>query len=309
MIKLARILTPIDFSDDSRHALAYALALARWYDARVTALHVFVNRPNVNVIPSVYTAAAGMLPFESVRADLVAHAQQFVAASGPGERPVDVAVVEAPDVYREIRAQAEVIRADLVVMGTHGRGGLDRLLLGSTTEKVLRTLSSCPVMTVPPRAPGATASDTVQFRQILCPVDFSDASLHALAYAMSLAEESDARLTLLHAVEVPPELYEIPLTPTFNTETIRHATEAERLRRLNALVPDAVRQFCSVDTTVIEGRASRAILRAATERHADLIVMGVQGRGAIDLMVFGSNTQYVIRGAECPVLTVRARGA
>jgi nucleotide-binding universal stress UspA family protein len=137
-------------------------------------------------------------------------------------------------------------------------------------------------------------------------VDFSEGSFAALNYAMSLAREADAQLTLLHAIERPPELYEVPMTSGPNVETMRHAAEADRLRRLEALIPKEARQFCTVHTSVVEGRASRAILSVAAERNVDLIIMGVHGRGAFDLMLFGSNTNHVVRAAACPVLTVRA---
>jgi nucleotide-binding universal stress UspA family protein len=309
MIELTHILTPVDFSDDSKHAMAYAIRIARWYNARVTALHVFVNRPAVNVIPSLYPVPMPPVSLESIRAELTTHARTFVAAVPADGVAIDVVIEEATEAHREILAQAAALKADLIVMGTHGPGPLERLMLGSTTERVLRKATMCPVMVVPRRAPDRPASAPAQFREILCPVDFSEGSRAALSYAISLAEEADAQLTLLHAIELPPELYEIPLTPGSTVETSRQAAEADRLARLQALVPPEVREFCTVHTTVVEGRASRAILRIAAERNADLIVMGVHGRGAVDLMLFGSNTHHVVRAATCPVLTVRARSA
>lgn len=308
MIELTRILVPVDFSDHSQHAVAYAVGIARWYGARVMALHVFVNSPAANVIPSLYPVAAAPVSLGSVRAELTTHVRGFVAAAAAHEVPIDVAVEEAPDVHHEILVQAEVLKADLIVMGTHGRGALERFMVGSTTEKVLRKATSCPVMVVPPRA-AETPVPPVQFRRILCPVDFSEGSLAALTYALSLAEEADAHVTLLHAIELPPGLDEELMPAEFNIQTMREAAEADRHRRLDGLVPDSVREFCTVHTMVVEGRASRAILRVAAERDADLIVMGVHGRGVFDLMLFGSNTHHVIRGATCPVLTVRAPGA
>lgn len=308
MIEIARILSPVDFSECSQHALAYAVAMARWYGSRITALHVFVNWPAVNVIPSLYPATVPPIRFESIREELMRHSRSFVQAAHATDIEIDVAVEEAPDLLREILEQADLLKADLIVMGSHGRGGVDRLLLGSTTEKVLRK-AACPVMVVPPRAQEPPVSEPAHFHRILCPVDFSASSLAAVAYAMSLAEEADAQLTLLNAIEVPPGLYEAPLSAELDVNAIRVAAEADRLRRLEALVPDAVRTYCTVETAVSEGRASRAILRVATERSSDLIVMGVQGRGAFDLMLFGSNTHAVIRAAACPVLTVRGQGA
>jgi nucleotide-binding universal stress UspA family protein len=177
-------------------------------------------------------------------------------------------------------------------------------MLGSVTEKLLRRVP-CPTMVVPQRVPDAAPDQPVQFRRILCPVDFSDASTRAVAFALTLAEEADAQLLVLHVIEVPPELQESHVSATFSVENVRAAAEADRLQRLRALIPEQARSFCTVETSVREGAAYREILKVASERKSDLIVMGVQGRGAIDLMVFGSNTARVVRAAACPVLVVR----
>jgi nucleotide-binding universal stress UspA family protein len=142
------------------------------------------------------------------------------------------------------------------------------------------------------------------FKRILCPIDFADSSIAALEYALQLAEEADAQLTLLHAIELPPELDEFLPIDT-DVPQLRSAAEAARRARLEALVPQDARAYCTIDTRVVEGKVYRRILEVAAETAADLIVMGVQGRGAVDVAVFGSNTHSVVRGAVCPVLTVR----
>ena len=128
-----------------------------------------------------------------------------------------------------------------------------------------------------------------------------------LTFALSLAREADAHLTLLNVIVQPPELRARPTPEGINVDQVRAAAEAEQLRRLRALVPDAVRPYCTIETAVQEGSASRQILRQAAERKSDLIVMGIRGRNAIDLMVFGSTTRAVIQDAICPVLTIRGR--
>ena len=116
---------------------------------------------------------------------------------------VESVVVEAYDVYREILAQADRLQSNLVVMGTHGRSGFERLFLGSTAEKVLRK-ARCPVMTVPPKAPDAMASGLAPFKRIVCGIDFSKSSHVALDYAMSLAQENGAALAVVHVIEIHP---------------------------------------------------------------------------------------------------------
>ena len=120
-----------------------------------------------------------------------------------------------------------------------------------------------------------------------------------------MAEEADAQLTVLHVVEFPPVLNGEPTMPAPDLSRVREAAAADARRKLQELIPEQARTYCTVDTAVVEGRAYREILRQATERQSDLIVMGVHGRGALDLLVFGSTTHHVIRASACPVLIVR----
>jgi nucleotide-binding universal stress UspA family protein len=296
MIRIAHVLCPVDFSDISQHALDHAGAIASWYDARLTILYVFANLPTMDVPPLVLE--------EADRARLETSLQEM-ARRVPAAVRTEFRVQEAGFVHEEVLAQIAGTRADLLVVGTHGRSGFQRLFLGSVTEKIIRK-ATCPTLVVPPRAPDVPPDAPVQFKRILCAVDFSDSSLSALAYALTLAEETDARLTLLHAIEMPPELRENPLAPDFDVDRIHAAAEAEARRRLRDLVPEAARTYCTVETAVVDGRAYRRLLQQAAEQKSDLIVMGVHGRGAIDLLLFGSTTHHVIRAATCPVLIVRS---
>ena len=296
MIRMTHVLCPVDFSDTSQHALDHAGAIASWYDARLTVLYVFANVPTMDVPPLVLEDAD--------RARLIASLKEM-ARRVPDTVPTAFRIEEAESVHEEVLAQIVATHADLLVLGTHGRSGFQHLFLGSVTEKVIRQ-ARCPTLVVPPRAPDVSPDAPAQFKQILCAVDFSDSSLSALAYALTLAEESDARLTLLHVIEMPPELRENPMAPDFDVDRIHAAAEAEAQRRLRDLVPEAARTYCTIDTAVVEGRAYRRVLRHAVEQKSDLIVMGVHGRGALDLLLFGSTTHHVIRAAVCPVLIVRS---
>jgi len=305
MIEISTILCPIDFSEHSRRALHHAVAIARWYESTVTVLHVYAVAPLAPFPPgSPILESAYLTPEDHTR--LTGEIRRFAETARTAGVPVEIVLREGP-VAREILDQAA--RADLLVIGTHGRSGFDRLVLGSVTEKVLRK-AACPVLSVPPHATDAVAHAPVAFKRILCPVDFSDCSTHALNYAMSLAQEADAGLTVLHVIT-----YEMELTPDMsesliayghlNAADFRKACEENSRERLKAAVPDAVRAYCSVDTVLTPGTPYREILRVAAEQQTDLIVMGVQGRGAADLMFFGSTTQHVVRQATCPVLTIR----
>ena len=161
----------------------------------------------------------------------------------------------------------------------------------------------CPVLTVPPHV-SATASEAVTFKRILCPVDFSPSALQGLGFALDLARQADGRVTLLHVVEWLAE--EEPRASThFNVPEYRRHMVDDAQERLRNLVAEESRTWVEIADVVVFGRAYREILRAAETKPADLIVMGAQGRGGIGLALFGSTTQQVVRGATCPVLTVR----
>jgi universal stress protein A len=150
----------------------------------------------------------------------------------------------------------------------------------------------------------APAQVPVLFERILCPVDFSDSSMRALTYALSLAQEADAQLLVVHVHEGLPERY-APIYEQFDLSQYEQALTAEARDRLGKAIPDEARTWCKPETFVGSGKAYREILCIARDRDVHLIVMGVHGRNPVDLMFFGSTTQHVVRQATCPVLTLR----
>jgi nucleotide-binding universal stress UspA family protein len=147
------------------------------------------------------------------------------------------------------------------------------------------------------------------FKRILCGLDFSACALHALEYALSLAEEADACLTLAHVFEADASMPEDWRT-SFKPEPVREALvalEAARRARLAEAVPANRGGSCRIETVMGCGPAPRELLRLAEARAADLIVLGVRGRNAADLLFFGSTTNKVVRQAVCPVLVVNSR--
>lgn len=297
MADIRRILCPVDFSDASRHALDHAAVIARWYGAAVTLLHVSVP---VYVMegPLFFAALPAGAAAEAADQMTASAVQAWGAPLSAAGLSADVVTEEGHDPAGRILACASRLPADLLVMGTHARAGLERLVLGSVTEKVLRK-APCPVLTVPPPAVRAMQAP---FKRLLCPVDFSDWSLAALRFALSLAQESDARLTILHVLPLPGDQAYEPLdTPEF-----RLRCEDQARRRLDALVADEARQFCEPVTKLIWGAPYRRILEVADEEVTDVIVMGVHGRGIVDRLLVGSTTNEIVRHATCPVLTLRA---
>lgn len=304
MIEIKRVLCAVDFSEHSRRALDHAVAIARWYEASVTALYVYSLAPVAAVGP-------GALAFEPIvltevdRRRLRADVQAFAAGESAPGVTLHAAIREGFPAT-EIVAHAESMPADLLVLGTHGRSGLERLFLGSVAERVLRH-APCPVLTVPAQQPDAVPGTFPVFKTIVCPIDFSPASLLALEHALSLAREADANLTILHVASLAIEPTTFEATAAMTIAEYRRRTEVDIEARLQAAVPADAGTYCRVDTLMVHGTPGPAVVRVALERRADLVVMGVHGRGAVDLALFGSTTQHVVRAAHCPVLTIRGR--
>jgi nucleotide-binding universal stress UspA family protein len=302
MIEIRRILCPVDFSDPSLHALRQASTLAGWYESALTVLYVDAELPIDNAAD---VGAFGIAPTAVLTAArstrVVDDLHGFVARVLNG-RGVDVEVEEGREVAPAIVSRAVGLSADLIVMGTHGRTGMKRWFAGSVAERVLRT-APCPVMVVPPR--DAVPTSTVSFKHIVAAIDFSESSLAALRWALSLAEEADAHLWLVYTIEVPPELRASAVVTDEEIDELNASARADALSRLRSLIPEQAAGFCSIETATATGEAAHAILRFAAEHDADLIVMGAQGHRAVDRFIFGSKTRDVLGGATCPVLTVR----
>lgn len=302
MVRMKQILCAIDFSDFSLDALRHGLVLAQWYSAQLTIFHVYqVSQPlpvdSVPVSMPVFVEADPNKVAEDVR--------QFCAplVEASGQR-VEIVVMPG-DPARELRREAERVPVDLLILGTHGRSGFERLFLGSVTEKVLRS-TRVPVLTIPPpvREPGSPIAKT-----ILCPIEFSDASTRALEYALSLAKEADARLILLHAIEDLLGDAGTDALGHLRVSEYYHHREQDAAARLKAIVPDSARVWAKPEERVVKGRAYHEILKVVADEQVDLVVMGVQGRSVLNRLVFGSTTHHVIREAGCPVLTLHGGSA
>lgn len=303
MTTIRRILCPLDFSRFSRHALDQAVALARETGAEISVLHVFTFAP---VAQSV--AAGAAIPMEPMRLDpamrmsLLSDMATFVDDVDTAGITITQTLFEGDAVTR-ILDRATDWNADLIVMGTHGRSGFERMLLGSVTEKVLRK-AACPVLTVPPRVLHATPG--LSFARVLCPIDFSPASLRALEYASAVAAPNGPGIVALNVIELFAEGGGTRDELALDTPDFRAGLRRTALARLHDAVRDTVRATCPIAESVTLGKAWKEILQVASQEEIDLIVMGVAGRSAADLLLFGSTTQHVVRQAACPVLTIRA---
>ncbi len=205
----------------------------------------------------------------------------------------------------EILKQAESMAADLIVLSTHGRSGFDRLALGSVTEKVLRK-ASCPVLVVPApeQAPSAALQPPAAWARIVCAVDFSECATRATEFAVSLAKQSGATVVLAHVIEGRQDAHAPEGSPLAALRRTQRDSARDDLRAAAAHA-EALTPGVAIEQAITFGVPHAELLRLAAEQRAELIVMGVRGRGAIDMTIFGSTTNQVVRRAPCAVLTVR----
>lgn len=292
-LEIKLILCPIDFSESSVRAYRHALSVAGHYRAKVAALHVV----DLSRHPSLSFAATAGLYEESCRAffdDSEEQLQKFVKRHTNSEIQPELSV-ELGNVPDTILSFAHARNAHLIVMGTHGQRGYDRLMLGSVTDRVMRTSPrNVLVVCKPPHKSTAGVDDrgpqVYHLSRILFCTDFSESSERALKYAISVTSEYDAELILLHVLEKIPR-------PARAAEAIAAATE-----RLEKLIPTEERKTFKIATAVRIGKAYEQIIQFALESQIDLAMMGVRGRDALGLAVFGSTTHRVMQLGPCPVL-------
>jgi nucleotide-binding universal stress UspA family protein len=297
--QIERILCPTDFSVFSSRAFRHAVALARQFRAELTAFHVIPTFSPYGARSPYFPAPVGVGP--ALRQEVEEEMGRFVEPALEIRLPVQTLIREGQPA-QEIQALAEELPADIVVMGTHGRSGFERLVLGSVAEKLVHRLP-CPVLTVC-HEEGRTWEAPGLVRRILCATDFSDSSARTVAFALSLAAADQAQVTLLHAIEALPEAG--VRTPRF-PEGLRRELEQMAREQLHQLVPEEARAAGNVEERVTAGRAYQEILRIAAMERVDLIVMGTQGHGPLGRMILGSTAHHVVRQATCPVLIVRPR--
>jgi nucleotide-binding universal stress UspA family protein len=308
VIAIGQILCPLDFSTISDRALEHAAALARRHASRLLLMHVVPLAPVPPAPPS--TPAAGF-PVSEIpqtvegQEDVLHRMLEQIERRAEPLRASGLTVetlVREGGIVGTVLKEAERLPIDLIVLGSHGLSGFERLVMGSVAEKVLRK-APCPVLSVGPPVSeeDPAARRPVRFARVLCPIDFSEPSIRALEYALSIADDASTELVLLYVREkvIYPFL---PLKRTFGDQEIDDAMA----HQLQSLLPANARDFCTPRVLVRHGRPHEEIREQAREMAADVIVLGVHGRGILERFVFGSVTSQLVRSASCPVLTVRA---
>ena len=283
-----KILAATDFSDTAAQALRYALHFARHDGAEVHLAHV------EEVTDDYYDQD------KALREKVEGRMADALASMDVGELRIRQTVLHGEETAPALNDYADEIAADLIVIGTHGRRGLRRLVMGSVAEEVARKAKR-PVLTVRERE-GVPPEPRVQ--RILLPLDFSESSLRAIPYARDLAARYEASLIATHVfddVDLPGFYGEFPNPlPTALPEI------EERVRNtLREAVGKAPGPDVPVEFVVGRGPAPNVIVNEAENREIDLVVMTSHGHSGVERLLLGSVSEHVLRTAPCPVLLVR----
>jgi len=296
-VRLKTILCTTDFSDYSNQTIAYGAAIAAEFGAQLLVCHV---------IDLQFAAIYGTVHFlpPDLQTQSIETAIERIKTLMKGSRVTwEPVVFTGPPADRIAGIVAER-SVDLVIAATRGRTGLKRFLLGSVTERLMRSLT-CPLLVVRDIPPELRPDPSVglRFKKVFVGCDFSPASNTALEYGLGLAQEFEAELHLVHVIE--PQVYSDFVATSLSED--REAGNDIKVRldqRLAGLVPAEVMNWCRVKTAVIAGRPFEAITDYAGEKNIDLVVLGVRGHGVVETLFLGSTTDRVIRKVQCPVLSV-----
>ncbi|MCD6352299.1 MAG: universal stress protein [Armatimonadetes bacterium] len=278
------ILCAVDQSDHSAFALMWAARLAQAFGAKIYVFHSACLRPPLEFTHDQIDAVLAQLE-EATQA-----AAEIIGSWAAQYLPEDVeweTRVTRRDAVEGILEQADELGVDLIVMGTHGRGGIARWLLGSVAAAVVND-STRPCLICHHTNQPLGKNKIPQPETILCPVNYTPVAEQCLDASSTLAQALDAQVTLLHCLEPG------------GTED----DEEQEYQRLCSWVPDAARATCALQEELCKGNAAEQIVQYARQQGADLIVIGGQRRLLADVPVFGTTTERVLRLAPCPVLVL-----
>ena len=292
------IICATDFSEHSNRTIPYGIAIARVFGARLYVCHV-IDLTAVTIYGEFQLDPIG----QQSRIKEEAH-EQLGKILGP-HRVKWEPLIAVGQPAAEIARIVEEKEVDLVISATRGHSGLKRLILGSVTQRLMRTLS-CPLLAVQSLEPGMIDphSADVRLKRVLIGCDFSADSVLAMNYGLSLAQEFEAELHMVHVIE--PSVYQELLKPDSSDQNV---VPMEIIReKLEALVPREARNWCTPRSAVLRGQPHEELVAYAGEHEIDVIVLGVRGSGMVKSMLMGSTPDRVVLRAPCPVLTVSARG-
>ena len=290
---IKQMLFATDFSACADRAMGYALSLAGAWKAELTAVTVLEFYPGMDPDYTVNKMYLDNLRAEANR-QLVTVEARAKAAGLPITTRIEVGIPS-----EALQTVAQTIGADLLVVGTHGRTGLDHILVGSTAERVVR-VSPCPVLAVKADKGGAGEAATT-IKRIVVPIDLSTCSLDALEYAVQFARPLGASITILHAME--PVAYGLDFSLTHAKEWKEQRAYLEK--RLTVLTACLTALGIQTDHALKPGLPADSITSYVTGQGYDLMIMGTHGRRGLSHVLVGSIAGAMLRHAPCPVLTVR----
>jgi nucleotide-binding universal stress UspA family protein len=286
-VSLTKILVTTDFSEVSDRALDYAIAMARRYDARIYLAHIITPDPFQFAEPQLAQAT-----YEKVR-QAAEEGMTDILISGKLRGVPHEVLLEEGNVWPSLEKLIVEHEIDLVVAGTHGRGKVQKILIGSVAEEIFRQANTA-VLTVGPGVKGDGQKE-IELNHILFATDFGPGAGKAAAYAFSLAQEHNAHLTLLHVIES---------AAAYTEESVVRQREINVVR-MKQLMPPGTENWCKPEFRVTFGSAVEEVLIAARECKADLIVMGAKPRKSFAGHIPLTIAYNVVTKATCPVLTVR----
>jgi len=297
-LSLKNIICATDFSGPANYAINYGVSLAKEFNAKLYLCHVID-------LSSATLYGDATFAFETQLVHMEEYAQdrlRRLMESYDVEWEPLVATGNAADEVARLAAEKG---ADMAITATRGHSGLKRLILGSVTERLMRTLH-CPLLAVRrhEKQTFEPSVEEIQFKRILVGCDFSPDSNLAFEYGLSLAQEYESELHLAHVLE-PPVYKEWPKTPEETREKIRKNLYEQLKEKLETMVPLEAMNWCKPKTTLLAGRPDIELAKYAEVQGIDLIVMGVAGHGLVESFFVGSTTERVMRKAPCAVLTVR----
>ncbi len=292
-INFNNILCATDLSDLSGAAISSGVALAREFSAKLYVCHV--------VDLSTTTAYGDLIfaPLEIQNKTIGYTHEQLKQIMQP--QNIDwTPLVTAGHPPDEISKFVAMHQIDLVVAATHGRSGLKRVFLGSVTERLMRTLV-CPLLIVRSTEGADMLKNgaSISFKKILVGCDFSSFSDLAFQYGLSLAQDFESELHLIHVIETP--IYKDIL----KTGNAPESAMYEQLNtKLSQKIPDESAIWCRPKTSLLAGRPYEEIIKYALLNSIDLIILGIRGRNLLEVLLTGSTTDRIVRQGPCPVLSV-----
>ena len=298
-VSFKHVVVGTDFSETSERAVNFALAFAGRYNSELCVVHALKPEPREPI-------AIEPLPRELNRQRLEAERQIDSLENDPTMKALSHKVLlRSGKVSNVLTAIAQIEDADLLILGTHGRGHLKKMALGSVAEEMVRQ-AACPVITIGPKV---VVPETVDWRLILFATDFGPGSSKALPYAVSLARDSGAKLVLLHMVPPVTPMQAGFVPAVFGAEDVfewQSTMQKESEKRLSSLIPAGT---LAREPEFIVGLdfLPEGILTVAAEHNADLIVMGASDSSSPRLAAHlpWAVIHDVICGSKCPVMTVR----